>query len=52
VDPALYRPADAPVIYGSAEKFRRRTGWEPQIPLEQTLKETLEYWRDQVREGR
>lgn len=45
VDPALYRPADASIIYGSAEKFRRRTGWEPRIPFEQTLSETLEYWR-------
>ncbi len=51
VDPALHRPADVPVIYGSAEKFRRRTGWEPQIPFEQTLKETLEYWRGQMQEG-
>ncbi|MGQ9466189.1 MAG: GDP-mannose 4,6-dehydratase [Anaerolineae bacterium] len=50
VDPALYRPADAPIIYGSAEKFRRRTGWEPQIPLEQTLRETLEYWRKRCQE--
>lgn len=45
VDPALYRPADVPIIYGSAEKFRRRTGWEPRIPFEETLRETLEYWR-------
>lgn len=45
VDPALYRPADVLIIYGSAEKFRRRTGWEPQIPFEQTLRETLDYWR-------
>jgi GDP-4-dehydro-6-deoxy-D-mannose reductase len=48
VDPALYRPADVPIIYGSAEKFRRRTGWEPRIPFEETLRETLEYWREQV----
>jgi GDP-4-dehydro-6-deoxy-D-mannose reductase len=48
VDPALYRPADVPVIYGSAEKFRCRTGWEPRIPFEETLRETLEYWREQV----
>lgn len=45
VDPALYRPADASIIYGSAEKFRCRTGWEPRIPFEQTLRETLDYWR-------
>lgn len=50
-DPTLYRPADVPVIYGSAEKFRRRTGWEPQIPLEQTLREVLEYWRHKREES-
>lgn len=49
-DRSLYRPADAPVIFGSAEKFRRRTGWEPQISWEQTLRDTLEYWRQQVAE--
>ncbi len=43
-----YRPVDMPVVYGSAEKFRLRTGWEPQIPFEQTLRDTLEYWREQV----
>ena len=47
-DPALYRPVDVPLVYGSAEKFRRRTGWEPQIPFEQTLRDTLEYWREKM----
>jgi len=47
VDPT--RPADTPVIYGSAEKFRRQTGWEPTIAFEQTLRDVLEYWREQVR---
>lgn len=47
-DPERYRPADVPVVYGSAEKFRSRTGWVPQIPFEQTLHDTLVYWRDQV----
>jgi len=42
------RPVDVPVVYGSAEKFHRQTGWEPQIPFEQTLRDTLEYWRGQV----
>jgi len=48
VDPALYRPADVPVAYGSADKFRRQTGWEPQIPFEQTLWDVLEYWRGEA----
>jgi GDP-4-dehydro-6-deoxy-D-mannose reductase len=48
VDPDRYRPADMPVAYGSAEKFRRHTGWEPEIPFEQTLRDVLAYWREEV----
>jgi len=51
-DPERYRPVDVPVVYGSAEKFHRRTGWEPRIPFEQTLRDTLGYWRGQVAGGR
>jgi len=47
-DPARYRPVDVPVVYGSAKKFHARTGWEPEIPFEVTLKDTLTYWREQV----
>lgn len=48
IDPERYRPADTPVVYGSAEKFHRQTGWRPEIPFQQTLWDTLEYWRGQV----
>jgi GDP-4-dehydro-6-deoxy-D-mannose reductase len=47
-DPERYRPVDVPVVYGSARKFHERTGWQPQIPFEQTLQDTLTYWRAQV----
>ncbi len=47
-DPKRYRPVDVPVVYGSAEKFHRQTGWQPEIPFDQTLRDTLECWRDQV----
>ncbi len=47
-DPARYRPVDVPEVYGSAAKFNRLTGWEPEIPFEQTLRDTLEYWRERV----
>ena len=36
-DPERLRPADIPVLWGSAEKLHRATGWEPSIPLERTL---------------
>lgn len=47
VDPQLTRPADVPVLRGSAAKLHDVTGWSPQIPLRQTLKDTLAYWRTQ-----
>lgn len=50
-DPQRYRPVDVPVVYGSAAKFHHRTGWKPQIHFEQTLQDTLAYWRNQVQNG-
>ncbi len=44
-DPARMRPADIPELRGDATRIRADTGWRPQIPLEQTLSETLDYWR-------
>ncbi len=44
-DPARYRPADVPIVYGSAEKLRHDTGWEPQIPFAQTVQDVLTEWR-------
>ena len=44
-DPAKFRPVDVPVIEAGTEKLRSCTGWQPQIPLAQTLRETLDGWR-------
>ena len=44
-DPERYRPADVPVIYGSADKLQAATGWQPEIPFEQTVTDVLEEWR-------
>jgi len=49
VDPARMRPSDVPLLLGSAEKFVALTGWKPEIPFEQTLDDTLGYWRDRLR---
>jgi len=48
VDPARLRPSDVEVLIGDASKFRKATGWEPQIPFEQTLEDLLQYWRARV----
>ena len=47
-DPALLRPADAPVLQADPRAFQRQTGWRAKIPLEQTLRDTLDYWRERV----
>jgi len=45
IDPERYRPADVPVIYGSAEKLQHDAGWKAEIPFEQTIQDVLDEWR-------
>jgi GDP-4-dehydro-6-deoxy-D-mannose reductase len=49
-DPDRLRPADLPVVCGDPFRLRRATGWAPQIPLEQTLADALDYARNAVSE--
>jgi len=46
VDPSRYRPNDTPVLLGDPGRLRDELGWTPAIPLEQTLDDLLEYWRE------
>lgn len=41
VDPRLVRPVEVPRLVGDNSKLRRATGWEPRIPLDQTLRDVL-----------
>ena len=45
LDPERLRPVDRPLIVGDATRLHVRTGWEPSIPLSQTVRDTLDYWR-------
>lgn len=47
-DPELVRPTAVPRLIGDTSKFRKLTGWKPNIPLTIILKDTLEYWREFV----
>ncbi len=47
-DPGRLRPSDVKILWADATKFRNQTGWAPQIPFEQTMKDLLNYWRDRV----
>ncbi len=39
------RSYEIPFLSGNPQKFKRITGWEPQIPFEQTLVDLLDYYR-------
>jgi GDP-4-dehydro-6-deoxy-D-mannose reductase len=45
VDPARYRPNDLPLLVGDPGRMHRELGWQPEIPLEQTVDDVLAYWR-------
>jgi GDP-4-dehydro-6-deoxy-D-mannose reductase len=41
----LVRSAETSIICGDSRKLRRQTGWSPRFSLDQSLFDTLEYWR-------
>jgi len=49
-DPDLMRPVDLQVVRGDNSKLRATTGWRALIPMEDTLGDLLQYWRDQSRQ--
>ena len=49
VDPARFRPNDVPLLLGDPSRLRDELGWTPTIPLEQTLDDILQYWRQKER---
>ncbi len=51
IDPARFRPVDVPYLVGAPDRLRSETGWAPQIPLERTFDDLLEYWRQRVAAG-
>jgi GDP-4-dehydro-6-deoxy-D-mannose reductase len=46
IDKSLFRPIDNPDLVCDGAKFRKLTGWEPEIGIDETLKDTLDYWRN------
>ena len=48
IDPNKIRPVDVPIIEADITKINELTGWKPEISIEQTIRETLNYWRTHV----
>lgn len=52
VDRALLRPSDVTLQIPDISKFQSATGWEPEISLEKTLRDLLDYQRNRLKNGR
>ncbi len=47
-DPARMRAADIPLIEPDVTLVNGDTGWSAEISMEQTIRDTLDYWRNNV----
>jgi GDP-4-dehydro-6-deoxy-D-mannose reductase len=48
VDPARLRPSDNLVVVGDPSRIATEAGWRATIPIEQTLSDLLDYWRQRI----
>ena len=49
-DAARLRPTDVAVIYADNTRLHTHTGWQPTVPIQESLRRVLEYWRQVVRQ--
>jgi GDP-4-dehydro-6-deoxy-D-mannose reductase len=45
------RQVDISSVAADCSRLRKRTGWQTEIPFEQSLRDVLDYWRTQVTKG-
>ncbi len=50
-DSERLRPIDADLQVPDTSKFANHTGWKPEISFEQTMKDLLDYWRENIKKG-
>ena len=49
IDPKKLRPSDELVITGDNTKIRKDCGWQPKIPIDETLRDMLDYWKERYK---
>lgn len=49
VNKSKFRAIDVKVIYGNNSKLKAHTGWESGYPIKISLRDTVDYWRNNVR---
>jgi GDP-4-dehydro-6-deoxy-D-mannose reductase len=47
-EPTLLRPDDNPIVLGDPSRIMRETSWRATIPIERTLGDLLQYWRERI----
>lgn len=50
-DPKRLRASDIPIIEPDVSLIFADTGWSAQISIEETVRDTLEWWREKLRRG-
>lgn len=48
LDESLLRSTDERVIAGDISKLKMDTGWKQEIPMEETVRDMIEYWRTKI----
>ena len=48
VDPARVRAHEVMELRGARDRVRGATGWGPEIPFRQTMRDTIEWWREEL----
>jgi GDP-4-dehydro-6-deoxy-D-mannose reductase len=48
VDPQLIRPNDNKKIVGSYKKIKNDLGWTPEISIEKSLSDVIQYWQTKL----
>ena len=51
VEEARLRPIDADLQVPDTRKFKKHTGWEPQVSYKKTMEDLLNYYRNRVNAG-
>lgn len=48
IDREKFRAIDVEIMYGDNSRLRRHTGWAPRYSMEESLEDTLDYWRQRI----
>jgi len=49
IHPPFYRPIDIQVQIGDSKELVELTGWKPEITIQQTMQDLLQYWRNKLK---